>query len=189
MTLYPEKKQHADEVDIDSSLVGRLIVSQFPEWAELTVATVPFRGTDNALYRLGSNMVVRLPRRQKNAEQLKKELHWLPKLAPRLPLPVPVPLATGKPAEGYPFHWAIYRWLEGESAAGDKLDRDRRRPTWQHLLLLCNEWIPRVGRRRVSKTPGAASRLSCETRRCAQPSPRWAPPSTRRLSPQSGRPL
>ncbi len=122
MTLNP-KKMHADEVDIDRNLVGRLIVSQFPEWAELTVATVPFRGTDNALYRIGSNLVVRLPRRQKNAEQLEKELHWLPKLAPLLPLTVPVPLATGKPAEGYPFDWAIYRWLEGESAASDKLDR------------------------------------------------------------------
>ncbi len=121
MTLNPEK-MHADEVDIDRNLVGRLIVSQFPEWAELTIVPVAFRGTDNALYRLGSNMVVRLPRRQKNSEQLKKELHWLPKLAPLLPLTVPVPLATGKPDEGYPFDWAIYRWLEGEPAASDKLD-------------------------------------------------------------------
>ena len=123
MTLYPEKKQHADEVDIDSSLVGRLIESQFPEWAELTIVPVAFRGTDNTLYRLGSKMVVRLPRRQENAGRLQKELHWLPKLAPLLPLTIPVPLATGKPAEGYPFDWAIYRWLEGESAASDKLDR------------------------------------------------------------------
>jgi aminoglycoside phosphotransferase (APT) family kinase protein len=122
MTLNPEKKMHADEVDIDNSLVGRLIVSQFPQWAELTVVPVAFRGTDNALYRLGSNMVVRLPRRQKNSGQLKKELHWLPKLAPLLPLTVPVPLATGKPDEGYPFDWAIYRWLEGKCATSDKID-------------------------------------------------------------------
>lgn len=115
-------KMHADEVDIDSNLVGRLIISQFPEWATLTVVPVAFRGTDNALYRLGGNLVVRLPRREKNTRQLEKECHWLPKLAPLLPLAVPVPVAIGKPGEGYPFDWAIYRWLEGEPAAGDKID-------------------------------------------------------------------
>jgi aminoglycoside phosphotransferase (APT) family kinase protein len=125
MTLNPEKKMHADEVDIDSNLVSRLIVSQFPQWAKLRVVPVAFRGTDNALYRLGSNMVVRLPRRQKNVRQLEKELHWLPKLAPLLPLTVPDPLVTGKPAEGYPFDWAIYRWLEGEPAVSDKIDMDQ----------------------------------------------------------------
>ena len=122
MTLNPEKKMHADEVDIDSNLVGRLIVSQFPKWAKLNVVPVAFLGTDNALYRLGSNMVVRLPRRQKNTGRLEKESRWLPKLAPLLPLTVPIPLVTGKPAEGYPFDWAIYRWLEGEPAASDKID-------------------------------------------------------------------
>ena len=98
MTLNP-KKVHADEVSIDSNLVSRLIVSQFPEWAELTVVPVAFRGTDNALYRLGSNLVVRFPA-DKNAEQLEKELHWLPKLAPLLPLTVPVPLATREAGRG-----------------------------------------------------------------------------------------
>lgn len=120
--MNPEKKMHADEVDIDSNLVGRLIVSQFPKWAKLNVVPVAFLGTDNALYRLGSNMVVRLPRRQKNTGRLEKESRWLPKLAPLLPLTVPIPLVTGKPAEGYPFDWAIYRWLEGEPAASDKID-------------------------------------------------------------------
>jgi aminoglycoside phosphotransferase (APT) family kinase protein len=115
------KKMHADEVNIDTALVGRLIASQFPEWADLRVEPVAFFGTDNALYRLGSDMVVRLPRRHKNTGQLEKERYWLPKLAPLLPLAVPVPLASGEPAEGYPFVWAIYRWLEGEPATNDKI--------------------------------------------------------------------
>jgi aminoglycoside phosphotransferase (APT) family kinase protein len=61
-------------------------------------------------------MVVRLPRRQQNAVQLEKELRWLPRLAPHLPLAVPVPLVVGEPAEGYPFAWSVYTWLEGETA-------------------------------------------------------------------------
>jgi aminoglycoside phosphotransferase (APT) family kinase protein len=123
--MNQHKKMHADEVNTDAALVRRLIASQFPQWAELAVEPVAFFGTDNALYRLGSDMVVRLPRRQKNAAQLAKERQWLPKLAPLLPLAVPLPLATGKPAVGYPFDWAIYRWLEGEAATSDKIDMGR----------------------------------------------------------------
>jgi aminoglycoside phosphotransferase (APT) family kinase protein len=109
-------KMHADEVDNDPSLVGRLIAAQFPQWAELPIQRVPSPGTDNALYRLGDEMVVRLPSRERTTETLKKERTWLPRLAPLLPLGVPVPLAEGMPAEGYPFEWSVYRWLRGENA-------------------------------------------------------------------------
>jgi aminoglycoside phosphotransferase (APT) family kinase protein len=107
---------HAEEVSTDASLVGRLIASQFPEWADLPVEPARDRGTDNALYRLGDAMVARLPRIPQAASALDKECDWLPKLAPLLPLPVPVPLAKGMPADGYPWEWAVYRWLEGETA-------------------------------------------------------------------------
>jgi aminoglycoside phosphotransferase (APT) family kinase protein len=107
---------HADEVRTDASLVGRLIAEQFPRWADLPIAPVLFRGTDNALYRLGDGMVVRLPRIHQATLALDKECRWLPKLAPVLPLAVPVPLAKGLPGDGYPWEWAVYRWLEGETA-------------------------------------------------------------------------
>jgi aminoglycoside phosphotransferase (APT) family kinase protein len=107
---------HADEVRTDASLVGRLIAEQFPHWVDLPIAPVPFRGTDNALYRLGDGMVVRLPRIHGATLALDKECRWLPKLAPLLPLAVPVPLAKGLPGDGYPWEWAVYRWLEGETA-------------------------------------------------------------------------
>jgi aminoglycoside phosphotransferase (APT) family kinase protein len=109
-------KMHADEVDIDSALVGRLIVAQFPQWADLPIVPVRSAGTNNALYQLGSEMAVRLPRIPGVIEQLNKEHQWLPKLAPHLPLAIPVPLAMGEPGEGYPWPWSVYRWLEGESA-------------------------------------------------------------------------
>lgn len=111
----------ADEVETDVALVGRLLASQFPEWAGLPVEPVPFFGTDNAIYRLGSDMAVRLPRREKNTLQLEKERRWLPRLAPLLPLAIPAPLANGKPAETFPFEWSVYRWLEGETATSERI--------------------------------------------------------------------
>jgi aminoglycoside phosphotransferase (APT) family kinase protein len=117
----PAAKMHADEVDTDVALVGRLLASQFPDWADLPIEPVPFFGTDNAIYRLGDDMAVRLPRRQKNAVQLEKERRWLPRLAPLLPLTVPVPLAVGRPGHGYPFAWSVYPWLEGEPATADRI--------------------------------------------------------------------
>ena len=109
-------KMHADEIHTDVSLVGRLLATQFPQWAGLPIEPVPSAGTDNALYRLGDDMVVRLPRRERPSGTLEKERQWLPILAPLLPLAVPVPLADGMPADGYPFDWSVYRWLEGEDA-------------------------------------------------------------------------
>ncbi len=101
-----------DEVDTDPALVGRLLAGQLSQWTDLPVEAGLPRGTDNARYRLGDDMVVRLPRRQVDTERLEKERCWLPRLAPVLPLAVPVPLAVGEPAEGYPFTWSVYYTLE-----------------------------------------------------------------------------
>jgi aminoglycoside phosphotransferase (APT) family kinase protein len=107
---------HADEVPTDASLVGRLIEAQFPRWADLPIEPVRDRGTDNALYRLGDELVVRLPRISQATLALDKECRWLPRLAPLLPLAVPIPLAKGVPTDGYPWDWSVYRWLDGEAA-------------------------------------------------------------------------
>ena len=107
---------HADEEAIDAALITRLVAGAFPEWADLPLTAVEPWGTDNALYRLGKDMVVRLPRRARDELTLEKELEWLPRLAPHLPLAIPEPLASAGPAEGYPFTWAVYRWLEGDPA-------------------------------------------------------------------------
>jgi aminoglycoside phosphotransferase (APT) family kinase protein len=114
--LMPAGKMHADEVDTDVALVRRLLAAQFPRWADLPIQPVPSAGTDNALYRLGDDMAVRLPRIQGATGQVDKEHRWLPRLATHLPLAIPAPLAKGTPGEGYPFHWSVYRWLEGENA-------------------------------------------------------------------------
>ena len=88
-------KMHADEVDVDESLVRGLLAGEFPEWSALPIEPVPFFGTDNAIYRLGLDMSVRLPRREQSVAPLEKELRWLPMLAPLIPLAIPRPLAVG----------------------------------------------------------------------------------------------
>jgi aminoglycoside phosphotransferase (APT) family kinase protein len=112
---------HADEVEIDADLVRRLLSSQFPRWAELPLAAVPSAGTDNALYRLGTEWVVRLPRIHWAAGQAEREQAWLPRLAPHLPLAVPEVVALGAPAEGYPWGWSVQRWLPGVNATLDQI--------------------------------------------------------------------
>jgi len=108
-------KMHANELHTDAALVGRLLSAQFPHWAELPIERVPSSGTDNALYRLGDDMVVRLPRIDWAVDGVENADEWLPRLAPLLPVAVPVPLAKGSPARGYPWPWSVYPWLEGEN--------------------------------------------------------------------------
>src|SRR5439155_5246195 len=127
-------KMHADEVDIDVSLVSRLLGAQFPRWVDLPLEPVQSAGTDNAIYRLGDDMAVRLPRIDWAVGQVETEHRWLPRLAQHLPLAVPVPLANGIPGEGYPWPWSVHRWLEGENAVSaarrtlDEVLADRAQP-------------------------------------------------------------
>ncbi len=107
----------AADVRVDVPLVRRLVAAQFPQWAGLAVEPVDSAGWDNTIFRLGSELAVRLPRRRVSAEHVSAEHQWLPVLAPDLPLAVPVPLGRGVPGEGYPWHWTVCPWLAGELAA------------------------------------------------------------------------
>jgi aminoglycoside phosphotransferase (APT) family kinase protein len=113
--------QNTDRVSIDVSLIQRLIADQFPEWAGLPVKPVEFSGWDNRTFHLGEHMTVRLPSDEEYSQQVEKEQLWLPKLAPQLPLPIPTPLAMGKPGEGYPCHWSIYNWIDGNTASIERI--------------------------------------------------------------------
>ncbi|GAA1335812.1 aminoglycoside phosphotransferase family protein [Saccharothrix algeriensis] len=104
---------HPGEPVIDAPLVRRLLGECFPAWADLPLRRVSSTGTDNALFRLGEDRVVRLPRVGWAAPGIEHERAWLPVLAPHLPVPVPEPLGLGRPAAGYPWPWAVHRWLDG----------------------------------------------------------------------------
>lgn len=100
---------------IDAALVRHLMAAQFPQWANLPVEPVTPGGWDNRSFRLGQQLLVRMPSAPDYAAQVDKEQRWLPVLAPQLPLPIPEPIAQGAPALGYPCKWSVYRWIEGDT--------------------------------------------------------------------------
>jgi aminoglycoside phosphotransferase (APT) family kinase protein len=116
---------HPDEIETDAGQVRRLLEQQFPQWAGLPIVLVESYGTDHNIYRLGEQLGARLPRVDWATTQAVREAEWLPKFAPHLPLAVPVQVAMGRPAAGYPFDWSIYEWLPGENANGTIEDLDQ----------------------------------------------------------------
>src|SRR4029453_8787478 len=111
-------RMHADELEIDEALVRRLLVEQFPDWSDLPLARVEPPGTDNAIFRLGEGLAVRLARRHGPTAPGGKEADWLPRLSPLLPLEIPVPIAQGRPGAGYPWFWGVQSGVGGGAARG-----------------------------------------------------------------------
>ncbi len=115
-------ESHQDgRAGIDAALVRRLIAQQFPQWADLTVTPVKIDGWDNRTYRLGTELTARLPTHESYTAAIDKEHEWLPVLAPYLPVAIPEAVAKGSPGEGYPYHWAIRRWIDGETATSENI--------------------------------------------------------------------
>jgi aminoglycoside phosphotransferase (APT) family kinase protein len=110
-----------DKAAITPGLVEGLVASQFPDWAGLPVRRVELDGWDNATFRLGDDLSVRLPSADGYVPQVEKEHRWLPVLAPQLPLPIPEPVAQGEPGLGFPRPWSVYRWLRGEHASPERV--------------------------------------------------------------------
>ena len=104
---------HPDELDIPVDLVRRLLADQLPQWADLPVRRVASSGTDNAMFRLGDDMVVRMPRIHWASGGVDHEARWLPRLD--LPVQIPRLLAVGTPADGYPWTWSVLTWVPGEN--------------------------------------------------------------------------
>jgi aminoglycoside phosphotransferase (APT) family kinase protein len=117
---------HPGEVTFGDDIVRRLVDSQFPQWSELPLERIRSPGTVNVLYRLGDELVVRLPRLREagngwSVGAFDRDREWLPKLAPLLPVAVPQPVAKGEPANGYPSEWGVYAWLPGAHPDPERL--------------------------------------------------------------------
>ncbi len=110
----PTGSDRAEELVVDEATAARLVAEQHPALADLPVRAVRSIGTVNAVFRLGDDLCLRMPRVPDWAESLDRELRWLPVLAPHLPLPVPQAVAVGGPGAGFPLRWAVLRWIEGE---------------------------------------------------------------------------
>jgi aminoglycoside phosphotransferase (APT) family kinase protein len=108
-------------IEVSADQVRQLIRDQFPQWADLPIQAVAVGGWDNRTFHLGDRMAVRLPSASEYALAVEKEQRWLPVLAPRLPLPIPWPLARGRPDAGYPHPWSIYRWISGRPASAERI--------------------------------------------------------------------
>lgn len=104
------------KIELTEELVGELLRDQHPDLADLPLS-FGARGWDNQLWRLGEDLAVRLPWQTSSADALLlKEHTWLPVLAPRLPLPVPVPQRLGEASSRYPHPWIVTTWVPGTPA-------------------------------------------------------------------------
>nr|WP_189388991.1 aminoglycoside phosphotransferase family protein [Streptomyces sp. SDr-06] len=139
-------RMHDGQHPLDGDLVRRLIGAQFPQWAGLAVERFPSGGTVNAMYRLGDDKAVRLPLVSGGASDVLLEGEWLPRLAPLLPAAIPEVVGVGKPGEGYPWPWSVYRWLPGRNPEAGALDEP---------LLLAKDLAAFVTAMRGITLPGA----------------------------------
>ena len=118
---------HEGEPTIDLALVRRLVDEQLPQWSALPLVELPTTGTDHRLFRLGDELLVRMPRADWALGQSDAEARWLPVLAPHLPVSVPERVAVGEPAHGYPWSWSVCRWIPGRTP-------DRRSAADRHAI-------------------------------------------------------
>jgi aminoglycoside phosphotransferase (APT) family kinase protein len=132
---------------IDETLVRRLVDDQFPHWSGRALRRVDPAGSDHVIYRLGDDLSVRVPRHDGAIGQAAKEAYWLPRLAPHLPLAIPEPVAVGRPAFGYPWPWAVSRWLDGEVATAEAFGDSVEAATVLAEFLLALQTVPPGGER------------------------------------------
>jgi aminoglycoside phosphotransferase (APT) family kinase protein len=119
VTTDPDAVPLPDRRLVGPAVVKQLIARQFPHWAGLPVRPVARSGWDNQTFRLGDSLSVRLPTAGEYALAVAKEHRWLPIIAPRVPLPIPTPLALGEPDAGFAFPWSVYEWIDGDPAGPD----------------------------------------------------------------------
>lgn len=103
---------HKPKLNIDSTLVRKLIDEQFPRWADLPIIGVARSGWDNRTFKLGNELLVRLPSAESYTAQVPKEQQWLSYLGEQLSIQVPHPVEQGIPGYGYPWAWSVYRWID-----------------------------------------------------------------------------
>lgn len=169
---YTMVKMHENEIITYEALVRRLVAAQFPQWVGLPVRQLTTHGTDNEMYRLGAEMVVRMPKIDWAVQGIAKEQRWLPLLKPYLPLSIPQPLAQGEPVDEYPYRWSITTWVPGRNPVVGEIADPRG---------LAREIARFVRAMQVVDLPGGpppARRWANATPRCARTSRRCGMRST-----------
>jgi aminoglycoside phosphotransferase (APT) family kinase protein len=112
------------EFAADVDLARRMLQGRHPDLADREIRVVA-SGWDNAIFRLGDDLALRLPRRKVAVRLIRNEQRWLPGLARRLPLRVPAPVRIGAPDQDFPWPWSVIPWIEGETADISPPDGDQ----------------------------------------------------------------
>lgn len=112
---------HVESSRLTPDLVRCLLREQFPQWAVEHISAVDVQGWDNRTFRVSDDLLARLPSAEGYAAAVAKEHRWLPYLQSNLDLPIPAPVALGRPGCGLPWPWSVYRWRPGTSARTDLL--------------------------------------------------------------------
>ena len=105
---------HDDELAVDLDLVRALLGDLCPDWAGLPIERLASTGSSNALFRVGDDLLVRVPRQPDGGATIEKEARWLPYVGAALPVDVSQVVAVGGPGYGYPERWSVVRWIDGE---------------------------------------------------------------------------
>ncbi|MFS0706173.1 aminoglycoside phosphotransferase family protein [Cellulomonas sp. 179-A 9B4 NHS] len=125
MTAVP-----ADEVPISPDVVSALLAEQHPDLAGLPLGR-RYAGWDMAMFPLGDDLAVRLPRRAAAVGSIETEIRWVRTLGARWTFPTQHVVRVGRPGPAYPWPWVVVTWLPGvpaserplDAAAGDALGR------------------------------------------------------------------
>lgn len=137
---YSTKKEEKMQIPATtSSLIKTLIKKQFPEFSHLEIQPVDIQGHDNRTYRLGNDMLVRIPTSESYALKVPKEQEWLPKLKDHLSIPISSPIKMGIPSQDYPLPFSIYAWIEGKSINTITMDDSNQESLAQDLGLFLKE--------------------------------------------------
>ena len=158
---------HDGEIVSDVGLLHRLLEEQFPELAGRPIAAVRSTGTMHAIFRIGDGLCARLPRLADAAPELATERRWLPKLAPQLPLGIPVPVGDGRPSDEYPLPWAIYEWIEGKPYDETLIaDEDQSASALAQFVLQLRQIAPETEVQRAGRSP--LLKLDADTRKAIE---------------------
>lgn len=132
----------AAEVELSPSVVRALLEEQHPDLAGQPLEFFS-SGWDNEHYRLGEDLLVRLPRRRVAAPLIEHEQRWLPELGPLLPVRVPTPIRVGRPGAGFPWAWSVVPLLPGRDALHHPpADRSRVVDQLSHFLIALHQPAP-----------------------------------------------
>ncbi|WP_404389297.1 aminoglycoside phosphotransferase family protein [Humibacillus xanthopallidus] len=144
------KPMHDNQLEVTAATVSRLVRDQFPEWAGLPVSEVPSHGTVNAIFRVGADLVARLPLQDGEVEaqrgELLREMQAAHTLLSTSPVTTPEPVALGEPGAGYPLPWSVYRWVPGSIAQGTSAADTSRFAEQLAAFVLAIRSLPTGGR-------------------------------------------